>query len=280
MCTGLTGEADLPGTLFLQVPDRLDLVIGEMCLTRGLTDAEKRDLACRVLPARVRGSHAERLAWVMPSRHADQDPRIERVLVMLAEPNYRETLWAYVIRGGGPPRLGAWTTSHRPVRGPLVDSLCRALLAPRPAGLRRPRKRRGPLRRPTLLARGRKLERARPRRRPLGRPPTAGCPDCGTGIGEPHERGCDVERCSVCQGQRLACNCAGHDPLAVVWEGEWPDAAACCALGWWAVRTPVGWRPCPPGTPGASVDLNRLAFYRATGIDALYDDVDERMTSQ
>ena len=249
-------------------------------MTKGLTDAEKRDLACRVLPARVRGSHAGRLAWVMPRWHVDQQPQGEYVLVLLAEPGYREALWAYVIRGDGPPRLAEWTTPDLPVRGELADPLCRALLAPRPVGLKGPRKRRGPLRRPALLARGRKLERARPRRRPIGRPPTAGCPDCGAGIGEPHERGCDVERCSVCSGQRLACNCAGHDPLAVVWEGDWPDATACCALGWWAVRTQRGWRPCPPGTPFGVPDLNRLAFYRSTGIDALYDDVDERMTSQ
>src|SRR5436305_2076223 len=103
MCTGLTGEADLPGTLFLQVPNRPDLVIGEMRLTTGLTDAEKRDLACRVLPARVRGIHAERLAWVMPRWHVDQQPRGEYVLVLLAEPGYREMLRAYVTRGDGPP---------------------------------------------------------------------------------------------------------------------------------------------------------------------------------
>lgn len=50
------------------------------------------------------------------------------------------------------------------------------------------------------------------------------CPDCGTGLNEPHKKNCDVERCSECGGQRLQCACEGHDPAKSSWTGEWPSA--------------------------------------------------------
>jgi hypothetical protein len=48
------------------------------------------------------------------------------------------------------------------------------------------------------------------------------CHDCGTKPGYPHMPFCDVERCSVCGGQRISCECKGHDPSFARWTGLWP----------------------------------------------------------
>ena len=57
------------------------------------------------------------------------------------------------------------------------------------------------------------------------------CPDCGVEPGNPHRDGCDVERCSVCGGQRFGDNCEGHDKAWSRWAGIWPGGAEADYLG-------------------------------------------------
>lgn len=115
------------------------------------------------------------------------------------------------------------------------------------------------------------------------------CHDCGVLPGEAHPNGCDVARCLWDGGQQIQCSGSlasqvcrilrehGHDDLAEdvadyldledddhdcgedIWTGTWPGVLECREYGFWCTdpRHPP-MRPCPPDTPGASEDLNRL----------------------
>ena len=48
------------------------------------------------------------------------------------------------------------------------------------------------------------------------------CPSCLARPGQRHSGSCDVERCSVCGGQKLGCDCDGHDKDFAKWTGIWP----------------------------------------------------------
>lgn len=62
------------------------------------------------------------------------------------------------------------------------------------------------------------------------------CHDCDAKPGEVHLDNCDVERCSICGGQALSCECPEedldkHDKAFARWTGFWPGDVEADALG-------------------------------------------------
>lgn len=69
--------------------------------------------------------------------------------------------------------------------------------------------------------------------------------------------------CPECGGQVISCG--GHKKLVhprLPWNGKWWGVAECQEFGWYSIPSskPDGprWVSCPPGTPDATEDLNRL----------------------
>lgn len=95
------------------------------------------------------------------------------------------------------------------------------------------------------------------------------CGDCGVAPGQPHIDGCDVARCIECGWQRIGCDHEDSDDgWGAIWTGEWPGDVECREFGFWCLDKCAegkGWVPCPPGTPGAREDLNRLSHAAAFG---------------
>jgi hypothetical protein len=91
----------------------------------------------------------------------------------------------------------------------------------------------------------------------------ANCGACGVRPGQPHQPGCQIERCSFCGGQLLVCGCDQHDEFFARWTGFYPGTLECIALGLLTTWSPDPERPIPADsllTGAPSADMNR--FYQ------------------
>lgn len=121
------------------------------------------------------------------------------------------------------------------------------------------------------------------------------CNDCGAKPGEFHQPGCDVERCPMCGGQSISCDCiytfCGYDmdtleedhpdiyrngPTEAMlkkwddefylasrlpWTGLWPGVEECREYGFWCKWVEgQGWVPCGASDPEATENLTRLVL--------------------
>ena len=88
--------------------------------------------------------------------------------------------------------------------------------------------------------------------------PRKNCPDCNASPGRYHMKGCDIERCTTCEGQRLSCDCPDHgDCQREKWSGIAYEKAMLLAeeKGLY-VKWDQGWVECSKDAPGATHDLN------------------------
>lgn len=119
------------------------------------------------------------------------------------------------------------------------------------------------------------------------------CGDCGIYPGGLHSPGCDMERCPLCGGQIISCNCiyelagmpmdrlaidqphiynSGPTPLMeatfeaaiaanggpLPWNGEYGGSAECREFGFYSYWGQGTWVRCEATHPNARPDLNRL----------------------
>ena len=116
------------------------------------------------------------------------------------------------------------------------------------------------------------------------------CPDCKVKVGDKHEPGCDIARCSICGDQHMCCNCEDGQPD--IWIGlMYPtECKLCLEKGFWCftailvdgdeypitspemhhlamrLRDEKGFKmrfhiPCGRDDPGASPDINRAMMF-------------------
>jgi hypothetical protein len=122
-------EATWPGVLFLDIPNGLGAEAFEIA---GISDEDKRELAERTLPDRIRAGAARRFCWAMPAWLRGDRPQ-ECLILVFGERDRCEVVLAFVVRGAGcGPRLGRWQQapfgpSLREISGLFVDPLRHAL---------------------------------------------------------------------------------------------------------------------------------------------------------
>lgn len=84
------------------------------------------------------------------------------------------------------------------------------------------------------------------------------CHDCCVVPGEYHMEGCDIERCTECEGQRLSCGCPDHEGYqGEKWSGISYEKARMIAEEYdLFCKWDAGWIKCNKEDEGASHDLN------------------------
>ena len=88
------------------------------------------------------------------------------------------------------------------------------------------------------------------------------CHDCGAHPGEEHIDGCDIERCTECEGQRLACQCEDHEEyVKEIYRGiPYEKAMLLAEENDLFCKWNNGWVKCDRDDDGAMHDLNEATM--------------------